>query len=177
MFPPHVGVGGGGTGGAWSPPGQEFNGGGGGLVPPPDWHLIACRYRQLVPPPKKLLTPTYGSHSPFQRIPTTLQHFLTLNISVLINFYWKQKKKWVNTEKTETVERHVCSSGNSTMFLLFSSEISSIFSLIPFASYFDELLFDTSKMCLTDFLKNYIQLFKWNEKWNIEIPQTKKFIR
>jgi len=32
----------------------------GGLVSP-DQDLIACRYRQMVPPPqKKLLTPTYG---------------------------------------------------------------------------------------------------------------------
>jgi len=32
---------------------------GGGDWSPPNRHLIACRYRQLVPP-KKLLTPTYG---------------------------------------------------------------------------------------------------------------------
>jgi len=31
--------------------------GGGGLVPPPNRHLIACRYRQLVPPPKSCSRP------------------------------------------------------------------------------------------------------------------------
>jgi len=44
---PHVGVGGG-----LVPPGQEFNVWGG--TAPPDRHLIACGYRQLVPPPKKV---------------------------------------------------------------------------------------------------------------------------
>jgi len=43
---PHVGVG----GGDWSPQARNLTCG--GLVPP-DRHLIACRYRQLVPPPKK----------------------------------------------------------------------------------------------------------------------------
>jgi len=48
--------------GDWSPQARNLTCG--GLVPP-DRHLIACRYRQLVPPPqkKKLLTHTYGSIS------------------------------------------------------------------------------------------------------------------
>jgi len=53
---PHVGV-----GGDWSPTPQARNLTCGGGTGPPDGHLIACRYRILVPPPKKkLLTPTYG---------------------------------------------------------------------------------------------------------------------
>jgi len=73
----HTWAWGGGTG---PPTGQKFNVWGAG--PPPDRDLIACRYRQLVPPPKKK-----SCSSPSM--------LTTTKIRILINFLtWPQRRKF-----------------------------------------------------------------------------------